>query len=692
MLLAAASSHAFNLGPLRGAAQVGQPLDVSVPVTLANEDQIANLCADADVRYEDTRIGATLISIAPPSAGRAIVRIQSSVPVNAPVVTVILRIGCAGPVARRYVLLADAPAVPTVVASPEAARQPPQSSAPVAVNEAAAIAASDSQAAAQSGAPTESVPVSPAEIPAAQRARRMADALAAYEASQRAAHPAVGRAQAQSTATAEPARRAPRNARTAAGPISESAAQRRPHGAATHGAPARQAAARAKRPAPREAEANAQAQLSQQESSGRVTTGPRLELDPVESSAQTAPRLKASPELQHAPPTAGAGAGADRGQDATLSGAVPAPPATAASEAARLQALEADVTALRAENQKSQARLLELNAQLERAAERRDTLLVLLLALLAAAVLAALWLAWRLLRQPRPGRTVSSRRRPEQENALGPLGATIISPLHETAAHREPALAGAAPGWAAGASDESERASIEQGPGANRAVPSAAPQPPHTVAEDAASRGVNAEELLDIQQQADFFVSLGQHEQAIELLRQHIDANAGTSPLAYLDLLSIYHRFELHDDYDRLRAEFTRIFNVQVPSFEAFSAEGVGLDAYPSELARIETLWPTPAVVELIESFIFRRPDASAGSSELEPFAPEAYRELMLLFAIAKELAAEQAADARRAQRTGAAEITVATDSVPASTIPPASPRLGIDIDLDGPLRRRADR
>ncbi|MFZ9511443.1 MAG: hypothetical protein ACO27H_10740, partial [Burkholderiaceae bacterium] len=35
-------------------------------------------------------------------------------------------------------------------------------------------------------------------------------------------------------------------------------------------------------------------------------------------------------------------------------------------------------------------------------------------------------------------------------------------------------------------------------------------------------RSVSAEELMDIQQQADFFVSLGQHDQAIDVLRTHI--------------------------------------------------------------------------------------------------------------------------------------------------------------------------
>ena len=32
---------------------------------------------------------------------------------------------------------------------------------------------------------------------------------------------------------------------------------------------------------------------------------------------------------------------------------------------------------------------------------------------------------------------------------------------------------------------------------------------------------INPEELFDIQQQAEFFVSVGEHDQAVEVLRQH---------------------------------------------------------------------------------------------------------------------------------------------------------------------------
>jgi len=148
------------------------------------------------------------------------------------------------------------------------------------------------------------------------------------------------------------------------------------------------------------------------------------------------------------------------------------------------------------------------------------------------------------------------------------------------------------------------------------------------------ARAVNAEELFDIQQQADFFISLGQHEQAIEVLKNHISDNVETSALAYLDLLKIYHSLDRREEYDQLRNDFNKVFNAQVPVFDAYSDKSSGLEAYHNALGRIEALWPSPKVLEIIEESIFRKP----GSGDGEAFGLEAYRELLLLYAMAKDV------------------------------------------------------
>jgi hypothetical protein len=147
------------------------------------------------------------------------------------------------------------------------------------------------------------------------------------------------------------------------------------------------------------------------------------------------------------------------------------------------------------------------------------------------------------------------------------------------------------------------------------------------------SRYVAAEELFDIQEQADFFMSLDQPEQAIEVLKNHITDSVETSALAYMDLFDIYHQLERTQEYSELREEFNQVFNAQVPNFQDYGQKTDGLEAYPVALQNIQRYWPGLQTLDVIEESIFRQPDA-----QIPPFDMLAYRELMMLYALAKEL------------------------------------------------------
>ena len=82
-----------------------------------------------------------------------------------------------------------------------------------------------------------------------------------------------------------------------------------------------------------------------------------------------------------------------------------------------------------------------------------------------------------------------------------------------------------------------------------------------------------------------------------------------------------------------LRVEFNQHFNGRIPSFDFYTDFSPGLEIYQTALARIEALWPSPKVLEVIEESIFKKPDANT-----EAFNLEAYRELLLLYAVAKEI------------------------------------------------------
>lgn len=151
-----------------------------------------------------------------------------------------------------------------------------------------------------------------------------------------------------------------------------------------------------------------------------------------------------------------------------------------------------------------------------------------------------------------------------------------------------------------------------------------------------------AEELHDVQQQADLFVSFGEFPQAIDVLLAHINAHPDTSPLPWLDLLEIYFKLDRQQDYDGVRDEFQRVFNALVPTFGACSADGPGLETYPGAMSRLVALWPSPKVLEIIEESMLREPEQDTS----EVFSLEADRELLLLHNIGMEVIDGRAAPA----------------------------------------------
>ena len=106
-------AQALGLGRMQGTAWIGRPLDVSVQIQTDPGEDSAALCLDAEVFHADARQDQRLVRVTLDAAAAgqiANARIVSSTPVDEPVVTVLLRAGCAQKSARRYVLLADPPA------------------------------------------------------------------------------------------------------------------------------------------------------------------------------------------------------------------------------------------------------------------------------------------------------------------------------------------------------------------------------------------------------------------------------------------------------------------------------------------------------------------------------------------------------------------------------------------------------
>jgi hypothetical protein len=147
-------------------------------------------------------------------------------------------------------------------------------------------------------------------------------------------------------------------------------------------------------------------------------------------------------------------------------------------------------------------------------------------------------------------------------------------------------------------------------------------------------RELSVEELIDLEQQAEFFIVLGQDDAAIDLLMGHLRNTGGSSPLPYLKLLEIYRRRGERETYERTRERFNRRFNAYAPEWESDPQQGLSLEDYPEVIVKLQSLWDTPAqVIEFLDAALFRR-DESA-----DTFDVPAYRELVLLYSVVRDIA-----------------------------------------------------
>jgi hypothetical protein len=163
--------------------------------------------------------------------------------------------------------------------------------------------------------------------------------------------------------------------------------------------------------------------------------------------------------------------------------------------------------------------------------------------------------------------------------------------------------------------------------------------PQRTSIDDSTPRDVSIEELIDLEQQAEFFVVLGQDAAAIDLLVEHLRHTGGGSPLPYLKLLEIHRRRGDREDYERSRVRFNQRFNAYAPEWGTDLGAGRSLDTYSGVLPRLEKVWPRPldAMAEL-EALLFRK-------SRGELFDLPAYREVLFLYSLARDLLDREAVD-----------------------------------------------
>jgi hypothetical protein len=354
----------------------------------------------------------------------------------------------------------------------------------------------------------------------------------------------------------------------------------------------------------------------------------------------------------------------------------------------QLHALEHSIQAARLSEKAGRDQAAKLQSQLA-AAQSRSEWLPYVLGLLALAVALVAALAWKLRRQSRlhahsvwfesqlAGREPGLRaaggapmpETPSQLDAPVSIGGEVVSipPVLDDTLPPEPRDPREAPDADPTATRPLDRAMLA-------GLMGRAPAPP-----EPAPRELSVEELLDLEQQADFFIALGQEDAAVDLLMSHLRSAGGQSPLPYTKLLEIYKRQGDRTAYERTRARFNRRFNAYAPDWDAGPGSGRTLEDYAETVERLQAVWPTPIdAMAFLESMLFKRDETS------ELFDLPAYRDVLLMYSLARDLWQHGGGDGGTP-----VDVLLPLDDAPART--PAQAINGLDLPLEGASRRRAD-
>lgn len=660
LLFASGASHGLGFGKPVSRAILGDTLWITVPLRLEAGEEISDECLAAEVFFGDDKLTASAVSTALTTGpgNEYMLRVSTSAPVNEPVVTVYLAAGCKVRITRKFIAFADPPVVNPATTSLAKATDVAE------VINTASLPPGDLPPTNTIGAPRE---LAAAVQPTARGDKRTSVSRASGK---------RGKGRALAGAPVMTIASVATNVSQFDKPGKRSKASGGKPGATGRHQSTTVARAAAKAPA----KAFAQAPLD---------TG-RLVLDPVEADAMFTPALRMSSAL-------GAVASADdqsanvrarREAAAAVWLALNATPEQMALDRQRLQALEQRLAQLKQEGEQARADGLALQTQVRHAQEngaaRKTSYLLGLLAL--AGVGAAVYL-WRQLREEKK-RTQAWWQSENQALNEAPAQAASLPVTGETPERdTSPGVADVVVPVVAPPVVSPEPAEV-------------APMPPRrdaVMAEPGSSTGahhVSVEELIDLEQQAEFFAVLGQDDAAIGLLEGHVQHANGGSPLPFLKLLDAYQNVGQRADFDRVGAEFRQRFEALPPEWGTDLQQGRTLAEYPDIVAALQTAWVTPRDAMTLLDKTLTRPEPGSVIFDLPT-----YRELLFLYAVARDLSERDVHDRRSVDlllpvtdTSGKAPATktkqaARADSLmstrPNKAMPQAAPTIEIDLPLD---------
>ncbi len=145
---------------------------------------------------------------------------------------------------------------------------------------------------------------------------------------------------------------------------------------------------------------------------------------------------------------------------------------------------------------------------------------------------------------------------------------------------------------------------------------------------------MDVQELSHVTEEAQVYVEVGRLDQAIALLKSHVETHEGSrpSPAPWLMLLDLYRRTGNREAYDELAPRFQQRFNGRMPAWDNYGHELAlddGLEAFPHLVSRISREWRTQRARDLLEELLYD----NRGGSRLG-FSLAAYRDILLLMQI----------------------------------------------------------
>ena len=150
----------------------------------------------------------------------------------------------------------------------------------------------------------------------------------------------------------------------------------------------------------------------------------------------------------------------------------------------------------------------------------------------------------------------------------------------------------------------------------------------------------DVEEISDVMQEAEFWISLQDAARAIEVLEPYATLDQTNSPLPWIYLFDLYIELGMQDKYGTMRERFHRVFNARVPDWdehkatlEAGASNRLGIEHIPHVSQTICALWQTDQIVPYLESLLIDDREGNRSGFDLS-----IYQEIMFLIVLANEI------------------------------------------------------